>query len=119
MLLLLLALGGNVDSRDSFGRTPLMWSVYGGDYEDLTTILIKWGANLDLCDVTGYTALHWAVVSSNFFHGRLLIEAGANQEILDEKSKTAKDWAIERKWLSQYNQMMVSTEHIWFTKVDS
>ena len=116
MLLLLLALNGNIDSRDSFGRTPLMWAAYSDGHDDLITVLLGWGANTDLRDVTGYTALHWAVVSSNFYHGKLLIEANANQDILDEKNKTARDWAVERKWTRQYDEMIVSTKASWFTK---
>lgn len=116
MLLLLLALGGNIDSKDSFGRTPLMWACYAGDNDDLVLVLLEWGADLNIRDVTGYTALHWAVVSSHFHHGKLLVEAGADQEIVDDKSKTAKDWAIERKWDRQYDKMIVSTISRWFTK---
>lgn len=116
MLLLLLALGGNVDSRDSYGRTPLMWACYGGEDEDLITVLLEWGADLNIRDVTGYTALHWAVVSSNFHCGKRLIEAGAQQDIVDDKNKTAKDWALERKWEWQYDSMTASSKSSWFTK---
>jgi hypothetical protein len=116
MLLLLLALGGNINSKDSYGRTPLMWACYGGDNYDLITILIEWGADLNIQDVTGYTALHWAVVSSNFHCGKDLIQAGALQDIVDEKNKTAKDWARERQWESQYDKMIPSSGIGWFTK---
>lgn len=116
MLLLLLALGGNIDSSDSYGRTPLMWACYGGESEELITVLLEWGADLNIRDVTGYTALHWAVVSSNFHCGKHLINAGAQQDILDEKNKTAKDWALERKWGLQYDQMTRSSSSPWFTK---
>lgn len=119
MLLLLLALGGNINSKDSYGRTPLMWACYAGDNDDLVFVLLEWGADLNVCDVTGYTALHWAVVSSHFHHGKLLVEAGANQEIIDDKSKTAKDWAIERKWEKQYDKMIMSTKQKWFTKTQA
>lgn len=119
MLLLLLALGGNIDSRDSYGRTPLMWACYAGDCDDLVTILLEWGADLNIKDVTGYTALHWAVVSFNFCQGKMLVEAGADQEILDNKNKTAKDWAIDMKAVKQYESMMVSTKTRWFTKTQS
>ena len=117
VLLLLLALGGDINSLDSFGRTPLMWAAYSGEEDDLIKILLNWGADTNYRDVTGYTALHWAVVSSHFYFGKLLLSGGIDQEIKDETGKTARDLATERSWSLLYDEMAISVKPGYLKKV--
>ena len=50
----------DIDLRDKFGRTPLMYAVLG-NFPECVDILIKNDSDVSLTDSSGRTALHWAV----------------------------------------------------------
>jgi ankyrin repeat protein len=62
MMVYLIAVGLDIDTKDSLGRTPLMWTAYQGNSIQGMKELIKSDATIDLIDTTGFTALHWAVM---------------------------------------------------------
>ncbi|XP_059096307.1 inversin-like [Tigriopus californicus] len=55
----------DIDQRDKFDRTPLMFAVLG-DYPECVDVLLKHGADPHLQDRSGRTALHWAVHHGHF-----------------------------------------------------
>ncbi|EDQ88415.1 uncharacterized protein MONBRDRAFT_37601 [Monosiga brevicollis MX1] len=76
------AQGTDVDSRDTEGRTALMWAAAKCFAPDLFRLLIGLGAHVNLQDNTSQsTALHYAMATSNTVAVRILIESGADPDI--------------------------------------
>lgn len=112
MVLLFLGLGMDVDTPDSFQRTPLMWACYIGNNIDTVSILLTWGGSLERTDLTGYTSLHWAIIASHYEQAKLLLEAGADVEVMDPAGKTPVTWARERETLEQFERTMVTAKRV-------
>ncbi|XP_023320780.1 inversin-B isoform X2 [Eurytemora carolleeae] len=55
----------DIDLRDKFGRTPLMYAILG-NYPACVDILLQNGSNATLVDSSGRNSLHWAVHHDNF-----------------------------------------------------
>jgi hypothetical protein len=97
----------NVNTRDRFEWTPLMFaSYYGGDKNlELARYLIKKGAYIKAKDSNGKTALMKAVENDNMDIAELLIASGADINTRDEDNKSALDYATEdnrnklKKWI--------------------
>lgn len=114
-----------VNSRDSLGRTALMWVAYQGNSISSLDFLVKYGrrfdlvgidyisadqkipltmlpssANdtviMDLVDSLGYTALHWAVITRHWEFADILIGNGADIHIRDLAGKNIFDWCRDR-----------------------
>ena len=68
----------NVNSRDRFGRTPLINSGVCCSSLSFAKILIKQGANLDIYDVYNNNALMVSVDFDNIKLFKLLVNSGAN-----------------------------------------
>ncbi|MBI5659101.1 MAG: ankyrin repeat domain-containing protein [Nitrosomonadales bacterium] len=76
-ILLFLASGVDINTRDERGWTPLMISSFNGN-EEIAELLVRSGADVHAKDNAGYGPMHWAAF--NGFHKviRLLLEKGAN-----------------------------------------
>ena len=61
---MLLAIGFNVNAKDDFGSTPLMWAVYYGD-ADMTELLLQKGADPNMKDNEGQSASGYAQSEDN------------------------------------------------------
>lgn len=77
MLMKLLALGYNVDSKDKFGQTPLFYAINFGIIGNCN-ILLESGANPDHSDINGNTPLIAAIAKNNKEIVQLLVESGAD-----------------------------------------
>jgi len=62
----------DIDLRDKFGRTPLMYSVLA-NYPECTEVLLKNGSDAALADNSGRTALHWAVYHGHAVCAKVLL----------------------------------------------
>ena len=96
---LLLQKGANLNARDKWGMTPIMyysWEAIGIGIRKYNPYflerLIKAGANVNLKDNDGRTAL----MGATYLMAQILLRNGADPYIKDNKGKTALDYARER-----------------------
>jgi len=73
--------GAEVNGRDEYGFTPLLWAAMGQEDPDTIRLLIKRGADVDAKNRWGWTALYLV----NRFEGnqplaKILLDAGAKPE---------------------------------------
>jgi ankyrin repeat protein len=78
--------GADVNTRDRYEETPLMYAAYVGSLDGMK-LLLKEGASVDLQSQSGATALIWA--ATDLAKVRLLIEQGANVNIATKRGRTA------------------------------
>ena len=93
--------GVDVDSRDEFGGTPLMYacavrkSEFGIDNVDIVRLLLDHGADVNHKftnnDGGNGTALHYATHNGYNETVKLLIERGANLHVKDSGNRTPLD----------------------------
>lgn len=76
-----------INSRDSLGRTPLMYAALNGNFLVVQTLL-RDGANVNLQDREGMSALHLAVQQGYTVVAEDLLKAGADLEIKNKQGKS-------------------------------
>ena len=74
--------GDDVDGRDEWGSTPLIWACGHGQPE-CAQALIEAGAAVDMVNNNGWTALMAACVSGHLECAQALIDAGAVVDMVD------------------------------------
>jgi len=72
----------DLDARDRYGRTALVWSICSGA-EDLTRALLAANADVKIVDQVGFSALHGAARDGSIEILRLLLQRGALTGIAD------------------------------------
>ena len=73
----LIAEGADVNAKDNFGQTVLMWAACRGHIE-IAKLLIESGADVNAKDSTGDTALIFAASEGHLETVKILIESGAD-----------------------------------------
>ena len=63
----------DVNSRDEFGYTPLVWAAKGGYEAVVQQLLKRGGVNVNSKDIYGYTPLAWAANEGHEAVVRLLV----------------------------------------------
>lgn len=88
--------GVDLNVRDNFGKTPLIYAAEKGN-EEITKLLIaaRPKVNIDEQSNDGKTALIYAAEKGNTKVAKLLIEAGAKLDIKSNDGKTALIYATE------------------------
>jgi ankyrin repeat protein len=95
VLAFLCALGKpELESNDSYGRTPLSWVAQHGR-EAVVKLLLENGADLESRDNSGRTPLLLAAQFKRKAVVKLLLEKGANFEYKDYSGLTPLSWAVE------------------------
>ena len=84
---LLLKRGAEVDSRNSYGQTPLMRAAIKGT--EVVRLLIDAGAQINLMDADGQTALFCAIKYPHLENVQLLLERGIDVNSRDRLGRTA------------------------------
>ncbi|ESO09131.1 hypothetical protein HELRODRAFT_169073 [Helobdella robusta] len=88
----LIAKGQDVDIRDQYGMTPIMWSSYRVSNIDPTRLLLTFGANVNLKDNSNAnTALHWACIAGNYIAIIHLLESGSDIYMVNNKGEKPLD----------------------------
>ena len=99
--------GANVNDRDMFGRTLLMYAAEYNENPAVITTLLNAGAKLDDRDKNGMTPLmHAAWINMNPDVITTLLNAGANAKAKSNEGKTAFDYA-------QNNTKIKGTKAYW------
>ena len=86
-----------VNSRGSFGNSPLFTTITWGDLEALEALLGA-GADVNFVSEQGETPLHHAISMGEFKIAHRLIESGANCEAEDQHGKKPRDCCWEGEW---------------------
>jgi cytohesin len=89
----LLEKGAEIDARDSWGATPLAWSV-ACDRNNTVELLLAHGATIDLADHLGRTPLLWAAYGGYGCLVELLLSRGADPNMRDNRGFNALDYAV-------------------------
>ena len=85
-----LANGVHPDTRDRYGRTPLMAAASGLTDPSMVKLLIELGASLNQSTLTGATPLMYAVTGQDDLRpARILLDQGASHRARDVEGKTA------------------------------
>ncbi len=85
----------NLDVRDRFDNTPLIWAVRKGRLE-VVQLLIKSGADINATNRFGATALMWSVMTGHKEIVRFLLEKNANPNIHNIEGDTSLIWAAKK-----------------------
>lgn len=104
-ILLFLASGVDVNSRDERGWTPLMISSFNGN-EEIAELLIRSGADINAKDNAGYGPMHWAAFNGFDKVVKLLIGKGANPNAQSNFGWTPVMQAATRGHLAALKQLL-------------
>ena len=83
--------GADVNARDAYGRTPLMWAL---DNPEAVRFLVENGADVNARDVNGETALMKAAFLCRPDVVKFLAENGADVNARSERGETPLMWAV-------------------------
>lgn len=114
----LVALGSNINYKDEYGYTPLIWAVKC-NHKNIIEFLISKGVDREIKDNHGFnssvnynrTALFWAVSLQYTEIVKLLIENGAYINVKDSWGYTLLIWAV----ISEYFEII---EYLIDKKID-
>lgn len=116
-LLAPLASFDQINAKDVYGSTPLLWAVSQGNYE-AAKILLERCANVNVQDKMRHRSpLHWALRMKEGVKTKggatipaatvlglvqLLLDYGVNTTLLDHQNRTAADWARDFNYSKEY-----------------
>ena len=101
---LLLSKGANIDQKDNFGATPLMYASQGGVCQMMQILIRDGKADLERKDKYSNTALHYAIAYNQIAAANFLEDHGADALALNDIDETPTDVAGIRKKLLDPNR---------------
>jgi ankyrin repeat protein len=90
--------GGDINSKDEKGQTPLMLAA-GNNYAELLKILIEKGADINSEDCEGRNALSLAAGNGWAEIVKALLASGAQINARDKAGRSALIWASNNGWI--------------------
>ena len=99
---LLLSKSAQVDPKNKYNETPLMWACGRGHFIIVNLLLDK-GANINFLNIDRDTPLHYAVDGNHLDVVKLLIQRGADTTKRNKCGKAPLDLAISKKHSSILN----------------
>lgn len=88
----LIEAGADVNAKDNYGKTPLLWAAISGSLE-LAQVLISAGADVHARDFHNMTPLHWASYNGHLNVVQVLISSGADPNAKNNYNRTPLDRA--------------------------
>jgi uncharacterized protein len=82
----------SINQKNHKGYSPLMISVYNGNYE-ASELLLQRGADPNSSDLSGNTILMGAAFKGDAAIIELLIQQGARKDLKNHKGLSAEEWA--------------------------
>lgn len=95
MMLKIVEHGDPIDSKDSYGRTPLSWAAKNGCYS-VVELLSRKGVETESKDNDGLTPLSWAAINGHDVIVQLLLEKGVDLDVKHYDGRTPLSWAAYR-----------------------
>ncbi|RDW85168.1 hypothetical protein BP6252_02758 [Coleophoma cylindrospora] len=95
VLQLLLEKGSEIEAKDTYGRTPLIYTAQQG-YEAVVKLLLEKGAEIEAKDTYGRTPLMYAAGGGEEAAVKLLLEKGAEIEAKDTYGRTPLTYAAQQ-----------------------
>jgi len=92
----LLAKGADVNAKDNWGITALMWTAWPG-HTEIVNLLISKGADVNAKDKNGRTALMEAAAGGHTEIVEMLMERGADVNSKDNYGITTLFWALQHR----------------------
>jgi ankyrin repeat protein len=93
MVKLLIGVGADVNAKDDFGDTLLMYAARGGSLETVNLFIAK-GLDVNARAKDGITALMFAAGIGKYEVVKTLVQKGADIDVKDNHNRTALTWAI-------------------------
>jgi uncharacterized protein len=90
-----IASGAAVSDLDNEGRSAIDWTITGGDFREIISLLISRGADVNSLDSNGFTPLMRAAILGRLESATRLLKAGANKDMILH-GKTAAEMAEDR-----------------------
>ena len=84
--------GADINKKNHKGHSPLMISIYNGNYE-ASELLLERGTDPNSSDFSGNTVLMGTAFKGDVELVELLINKGAKKELKNNTGLTAKEWA--------------------------
>ena len=107
------ALDCDLNQRDAFGNTPLIYATRSGNVRTsqlLVRALKRYGLSVDVANTKGFTPLILAWKQRHLLCAKLLIEEGeADTKARDPKNRTAEQW--EREALAKLEKLDINNEN--------
>jgi len=90
--------GVNINSRNLYGETPLLWCCKEGNLE-IAKVLVEHGAKINIRDGEGNTPLHWAAEYNQHEMVSYFLSKGTSLNRNNDLQQTPIDIAIENQSL--------------------
>jgi ankyrin repeat protein len=111
-----IANGADINYRDTFNHTPLMYACSGVTINgtrylpnfDIAKLLIDRGADVNLRNDINSTALTLAAANNQTATVKYLIEHGASINVRDNHGKAAVNYAYDRGEMEMYNFLLAN-----------
>jgi len=87
--------GHHIDTKDSYGQTPLSWAAENG-HEEGVSLLLDMGAEIESKDIYDQRPLLWAIRNGHKKAARWLLQRGAEIDFKDKGGGTLLLWAARK-----------------------
>jgi ankyrin repeat protein len=76
--------GGDINSRDTYGQTALLFAV-GRQNMEIVEVLFEKGADINIADINSTQPIHMAVLNGDIKMARMLLDRNANLDVISNE----------------------------------
>jgi hypothetical protein len=114
----LLAQGMDVNARDRYYNTPLLYAI-SNEKLDMVRFLVDQGADIDAPDRNGWTPIDFAVAADSFRIFDLVVSLGAKIRTRDNNGRTVLHTIVRLgrgpRWVNRLFDAVDDDPNIWFS----